>query len=187
MSPLRATTYQFKGLEKDTFGFKIVSCEKPDTMRGLLSYVSSIYDPLGFAAPVVLLAKQTLQDCWKRKWLWDKPLEGQLLERWSRWKDLLPLMSKIEIPRCYFSEPIDQKQVEVQIHHFCDASEIGYGTVSYLRITHLDQTISCSFIFGKSRNAPVHAPTIPRMELQSAVLAVRMDKFIQAELDGFLD
>ncbi|KAL9977579.1 hypothetical protein ACROYT_G014998 [Oculina patagonica] len=170
-------------VEKDTFGFKVVSCDKPDTMRGLLSYVSSFYDPLGFAAPVVLLAKQILQDCWKRKWLWDKPLEGQLLERWSRWKDLLPLMSKIEIPRCYFSEPIDQKQVEVQIHHFCDASEIGYGTVSYLRITHLDQTISCSFILGKSRNAPVRAPTIPRMEQQSAVLAVRMDKFIQAELD----
>ena len=105
--------------------------------------------------------------------------EGQ----WSPWKEFLPLMSKIEIPHCYFSDPIDQKQVEVQIHHFCDASEIGYGTVSYLRITHLDKTISCSFILAKSRNAPVRAPTIPRMELQSSVLAVCMDKFIQAELD----
>lgn len=170
-------------VKEDTFGFKVISCDKPDTMRGVLSCVSSFYDPLGFAAPVVLPAKQILQDCWKRKWSWDKPLEGQLLQRWCQWKSLLPLMTKVQVPRCFFRCTIDLKQVEIQIHHFCDASEEGYGTVSYLRTKYPDETISCAFLLGKSRNAPIRAPTIPRMELQSAVLAVRMNKFIQTELE----
>ena len=63
--------------------------------------------------------------------------------------------------------------------------EIGYDTVSYLRIIYNDGTISCSFVTGKSRNAPIRAPIIPRLELQSALLAVRMNRMIQRELDIF--
>lgn len=43
-------------VESDTFGFHIVVKEKPLTRRGILSTVSSIYDPLGFAAPFTLIA-----------------------------------------------------------------------------------------------------------------------------------
>jgi hypothetical protein len=67
--------------------------------------------------------------------------------------------------------------------HFCDASDVGYGTVSYLRITYPDGTVQCSFGMGKSRNTPIKAPTIPRLELQSAVLAARIKIFLQRELD----
>ena len=170
-------------IEEDCLGFKVKDCDKPDTMRGVLSYLSSFYDPLGFAAPVILSAKQVLQECWKKKWTWDKPLEGRLLERWKEWKELLPLMAQVQIPRCYFGHNIHYLQGEVQLHHFCDASEVGYGSVSYLRVLYPDDTIMCSFVLGKSRNVPIRAPTIPRLELQSAVLAVRMDRFIQRELD----
>lgn len=169
---------------EDEFGFKVTTCDKPDTMRGVLSYVSSFYDPQGFAAPVVLPAKQILQDCWRKKWGWDKPLEGEVLERWKKWKELLPLMTEVKIPRCFAGlDHANCLDAEIQIHHFCDASEIGYGTVSYLRISYPDGSIFCSFILGKARNAPIRAPTIPRLELQSAVLAVRMDQFIQKELN----
>ncbi|KAK3747005.1 hypothetical protein QZH41_011961, partial [Actinostola sp. cb2023] len=171
-------------IAEDVFGFKVTTCDKPDTMRGVLSYVSSFYDPQGFAAPVVLPAKQILQDCWRKRWAWDKPLEGELLERWRQWKELLPLMTEVKIPRCFIGlDRVNCLDAEIQLHHFCDASEIGYGTVSYLRISYPDGSISCSFVLGKARNAPIRAPTIPRLELQSAVLAVRMDQFIQKELD----
>ena len=159
-------------VKEDTFCFKVISCDKHDTMRGVLSCVSSFYDLLGFAAPVVLPAKQILQDCWKRKWSWDKPLEGQLLQRWCQWKSLLLLMTKVQVPQCFFRCTIDLKQVELQLHHFCGASKEGYGAVSYLKMTYPDKMISCAFLLGKSRNAPIRAPTIPKMELQSAVLAV---------------
>ena len=41
-------------IEKDTFSFKINLDRKPITKRGLLSMISSIHDPLGYAAPFVL-------------------------------------------------------------------------------------------------------------------------------------
>lgn len=49
--------------EFDTFKFKVVLTDlRPFTRRGILSVISSIYDPLGFMSPVVLVAKKILQD-----------------------------------------------------------------------------------------------------------------------------
>lgn len=48
--------------ESDQFMFKINLKDGPHTRRGLLSLVSSIFDPLGFLAPVVSPAKRILQD-----------------------------------------------------------------------------------------------------------------------------
>ncbi len=64
-----------------------------------------------------------------------------------------------------------------QMHHFCDASDIGYGTVSYLRLTSSNK-VHVTFIMGKARVAPLKVMTTPRMELTAAVLAVRMDNII---------
>ena len=50
---------------KDEFVFKVASKEKQPTRQGLLSIVSSIYDPLGFTAPFILSAKILLQELCK--------------------------------------------------------------------------------------------------------------------------
>ena len=44
-------------IEPDTFNFRIELKDKPCTRRGILSTISSIYDPLGFIAPVVTPSK----------------------------------------------------------------------------------------------------------------------------------
>ena len=43
-------------VEKDAFLFKVREPHKPPTKRGILSAVSSLYDPMGFVCPVVLEA-----------------------------------------------------------------------------------------------------------------------------------
>ena len=48
-------------VENYTLGIKINLKEKPLTRRGVLSVLSSIYDPLGFGAPFLLKVKQTIQ------------------------------------------------------------------------------------------------------------------------------
>ena len=48
-------------IESDTFGFRIELRDKPVTRRGILSAISSVYDPLGAVSPVILNGKQILQ------------------------------------------------------------------------------------------------------------------------------
>ena len=71
----------------------------------------------------------------------------------------------------------------VQLHTFADASQHGYAAVSYLRFVDEREMTHCSFVMGKTRNAPIREWTIPRLELQAAVLAARMSQTILKELD----
>lgn len=48
-------------VDSDHFLFNSYLSQKPHTRRGMLSIVSSIFDPLGFLAPLILPAKQLLQ------------------------------------------------------------------------------------------------------------------------------
>ena len=48
-------------IENDYLGFKINFKDKPLTRRGMLSTISSVYDPLGIAAPFVLERLKILQ------------------------------------------------------------------------------------------------------------------------------
>ncbi|XP_046548997.1 uncharacterized protein LOC124258978 [Haliotis rubra] len=70
------------GLQWDTkldcFKYTVDLPEKPFTRRGILSMVSSLYDPLGLVAPVLLPAKRILQDLCKDKDLgWDDNIAPQ--------------------------------------------------------------------------------------------------------------
>ena len=49
-------------IESDSFQFRITLQDKPFTRRGILSTVSSIFDPFGFVAPLLLVGKRVLQD-----------------------------------------------------------------------------------------------------------------------------
>ena len=169
-------------VESDNFGFKINKTQKADTMRGVLSTISSVFDPLNFAAPVIMRGKQIMQALWRRKTPWDEPLSGEILEKWHNWKRDLLRLEDMTIPRCYFSRP-DHGSAILQLHHFCDASEVGYGTVTYLRIEYPDGETECSFVTAKSRNAPIKSVSIPRLELQGALLAARVDDAVRRELD----
>ena len=70
----------------DCFGFSIVLKDQPLTRRGVLATVASVYDPLGFLAPLVLRAKKILQEICRRGVSWDDPLPEDVRPRWERWK-----------------------------------------------------------------------------------------------------
>lgn len=138
------------------------------TTRKILSVVSSVCDPLGFAAPFTLPAKALLQD------LCHKNLGWEDLTRWRNWLDELPRLKDLKVNCCF--KPINFGEVTSrQLHHFADASQHAYGTVTYLCLTNSKDDLHCSFIIGKSRLSPLKQLTIPRLELSAAIVAMRLD------------
>ncbi|XP_056001985.1 uncharacterized protein LOC125664373 [Ostrea edulis] len=173
-------------VESDAFCFKIEVKEQPLTRKGILSMISSVFDPLGFLAPFVLRAKKILQNFSKLQLGWDDEIPENLAIQWNNWFSDLQKLSNFTIERCI--KPVGFGTLcSVQLHHFADASEIGYGTVSYLRLENTNKEIHCSFIMGRSRVTPLKQTTIPRLELTAATVAVRTDKMLKAELDIPID
>lgn len=107
-------------------------------------------------------------------------------KRWKGWLADLQRLSSFCVSRCF--KPAGFGAIKtVQLHHFSDASNNGYGIVSYLLLTNENNQKFTSFLIGKSRVAPLKLVTIPRMELTAAVIAVKMDKMLQCELQLQLD
>ena len=61
---------------------------------------------------------------------------------------------------------------------FSDASQEAFGTCAYVRWVLHDGSYGVRFVAAKSRIAPLKQITIPRLELQTAVLATRLGKTI---------
>ena len=82
------------------FSFRVVVNERPLSRRGVLSMVASIFDPLGFVAPFILVGKQILQQMCCDKVGWDDPLPDDLRPRWESWLFDLNILEDVEIQRC---------------------------------------------------------------------------------------
>ncbi|KAL6490192.1 hypothetical protein MHYP_G00005370 [Metynnis hypsauchen] len=165
----------------DEFQFRVVIKENPLTRRGVLSTVASIYDPLGFVAPFILVGKQILQQMCRNKLSWDDTLPDDLRPQWERWLQDLQNLADVKIPRCYI--PSSFKAQHYELHHFSDASVSGYGACSYLRAVSESGEVHCSLVTGKARVAPTKVTTIPRLELSAAVVAVRTSDMLKKELE----
>ena len=173
-------------VELDSFGFDISLKDRPPTRRTILSDISSVYDPLGFAAPVILIPKILLQSMCKQGVGWNDILIEKDLEIWINWLKELPLLNEVAIPRCLKSESLGEVKT-CQMHCFSDASQYGYGIVIYLRYEDYMNQVHISFVIGKSRVAPLKKVSIPRMELTAATTAVRMKLKLQNELECSID
>ena len=69
-------------VEMDALVFKVNFKEKPCTRRGILSVISSVYNPLGMAAPFVPPAKLLLQDLCRKGLGWDDEIPCLHLSQW---------------------------------------------------------------------------------------------------------
>ena len=166
----------------NTFGFDVNVKERPPTLRGILSIIGSVFDPFGFAAPFVLTAKKILQDLCKMKFGWDKEIPLEYNVRWQKWLIDLPMLSKLAIDHCF--KPANFGTIAYsQLHHFSDASEIGFGSVSYLRLVDINDRVHCTILQGKSQLAPLKKFTIPQLELSAATVSMRSGKAIKRELE----
>lgn len=169
-------------LESDTFLYRVMQVHKPFTRRGILSCLSSIYDPLGLVSPFLLEGKKILQAVCKDGKDWDDPVEETVEAQWKHWLNDLQNLAGLNIPRCYKPTKFGAL-TDVQLHHFSDACQDGYGQCSYLRLVDDQSNVATSLVMAKARVAPLKAITIPRLELTAAVTSVKIGELLNSELE----
>ncbi|XP_039902265.1 uncharacterized protein LOC120742861 [Simochromis diagramma] len=132
-------------VSSDTFQFRVIVKNNPFTRRGVLSTVASIFDPLGFVAPFILVGKKLLQRMCQEKLDWDEPLPEDLKPQWEAWLRDLQNLSSIKISRCYVPSTSDQVK-QYELHSFSDASVTSYGVCSYLRTVTKFGEVQCTLV-----------------------------------------
>lgn len=146
--------------------------------RTILSQVARIYDPIGFASAFLIRAKIGLQELWEKGVGWDEKLPSETQEKWTNlFKEMMSL-NGINLERCLTAPYAVGRPV---LCVFSDASEDAFGSCAYARWQLSSGEYDVRFIAAKSRVAPLKRLTIPRLELQGAVLASRQCKTIVDE------
>ena len=160
----------------------------PLTRRKALSIVASLFDATGLAAPVIVVGKQLQRDVWLVTKDWDDPAPNEMKEKFISWVTPLDELNKLRIPRHVGANSSENNELYV----FCDASEMAYGAVAYLR-----QGNRLNPIFSKSRLATKvlgkameeeddvlkNELTIARLELQAAVVGAKIVKYLLPTLN----
>lgn len=163
----------------DCFGFRLnFDINKPNTKRQLLSDSARLFDPLGWISPVIVRIKILYQTLWLQDLQWDDPLPAVVDKEWSKIKATLASIEDIRIPRW-----IVNHNGAVQLHGFADASEAGYSAVVYARSKDDAGNVSVSLVASKTKVAPIQQVSLPRLELNGAVLLVELMKQILESLD----
>jgi hypothetical protein len=165
----------------DNFIFKVNETALRDqklksTKREVLRTIMKFFDILGFVSHFIIRAKILMQQIWKKGIEWDQKLPDNLQQSWLVWLQDLSQLSQIRIPRCYTTRSLNDAIVEM--HTFVDASESAYAAVTYFRIIY-DDRIEVAFVGSKSKVAPTKTVSIPRLELQGALLGARFATNIQ--------
>lgn len=157
---------------KDHFQFDIVprSTEGALTKRAMLSDLNRIFDPLGFLSPVLVKGKIFLQQLWSMKIDWDARLPADIQQKWDQFYEGLEQLKELNIPR----KAIPECTKVIDVHGFCDASEEAYGACVYIRSQGGDGKWYSRLLCAKTRVAPLKGSTIPRLELNGALLLAEL-------------
>ncbi|XP_065357232.1 uncharacterized protein LOC135951499 [Calliphora vicina] len=139
------------------------------TKREILSQIAKLFDPAGWLAPCIVLAKMLMQKIWMEGTGWDEVITPDTLQQWKTFQSNYTIINTIRIPRWINYCP----KAEIQFHGFCDASEKAYAAALYVRIAN-DNFVSTHLISSKTKVAPIKTLSIPRLELCGAVLLAEM-------------
>lgn len=141
------------------------------TKRIVLSDASKLFDPLGLVAPTIVKAKIFLQELWLQKLDWDDELPAILQHQWKEFREDLVNLKQVKVNRW-----IPNDHTRIQLHGFCDASELAYAAVIYARYVDSSRIVHTNIITAKTKVAPLKQISIPRLELCGAVLLCKLMK-----------
>lgn len=158
---------------EDTYSFKISlpeSTEQQHTKRSIYSEMSMLFDPLGWLAPATVKSKLIMQAIWKLKVDWNSIVPDSIQQQWIKQKQQLKLLEQIKIPRFVLSATY----TDVQLVGYADASQLAMAACVYIAHSTQQGKLHLSLLTAKTRIAPLVPPTLPRLELNAAVLLIEL-------------
>ncbi|XP_055622871.1 uncharacterized protein LOC129766371 [Toxorhynchites rutilus septentrionalis] len=162
--------YQIK---LDKLGSDVTQMLRLPTKREVLAFVMSVYDPLGLISNITVHGRILMQRLHIENIDWDDEIPEKLQSDWQHWLEIIESADSVTIPRYI----LEERTGEVELHTFVDASEKAFCACVYVRSIS-GNTPHVRLLSAKSRVAPVKPLSIPRLELQAAVLGSRLTKTI---------
>ena len=181
LSPLRNKSRVGPDLSKNDL---LNSPPKSMSRRQYYSQVQSLFDPIGLLAPVLLRAKMLLRKTWEDECSllkWDDPLPAALVVEMVHFFIELFELEDLEFPRSLW--PMEDVIGRPDLVIFSDGSVVAFGAVAYVRWRLTSGKWWTALIMSKSKIAPKNRITVPRLELNGAVLAKRLREFIVGQVD----
>lgn len=155
------------------------------TKRQLVAEMATIFDPLGLVSPMVVKAKILLQYVWtlsnkEKKYNWDDELPIDVMDKWMHIKQRALILNSVTVARWINTE----KNSNVQLHGYCDASQRAYAACIYVRTVKNNEIVS-RLLVAKAKNAPNQ--TIPKLELCGAKLLTQLVKKVCKTMNVSID
>ena len=152
---------------------KDANTERP-TKRGILSTLSTLFDPQDIISPIFITAKVLFQELCIDKLGWDDPIPDSKVAVWNAWLEDLNKVKAISLPICFY-DGSEGEILNCQIHGFGDGCKKAYCAVVYL-VYETTNGVHTTLLCPKTRVAPLKELTTPKLELLSAgILAVLVD------------
>lgn len=98
-----------------------------------------------------MIAKLIIQKLWQAKLSWDEAIPQNLYTEWVHFLKDLSFLKNIKIPRHVLCTNYDR----IEMHVFCDASEVAYGVCIYLRSKSKAGNFKSNLLTSKSKVAPL--------------------------------
>ena len=148
--------------QKDVISFKISKNFKEPVnirpiKRNIISVIGSVYDPIGYLQPLVIMLKIIFQGTCKLNVKWHDNI-GELVNKWNQFVKSLASSEIINFKRCYYLHDIRDPVEKYYLHGFSDASNSAYAAVVYIKGVTKCGNISVTFMTSKSRIVPLNKP-----------------------------
>ncbi|GFU47169.1 uncharacterized protein TNCV_61521 [Trichonephila clavipes] len=132
-----------------------INIEQP---RGMMLHIDNLYTK--FIEEYLSLDHKHL------KLKWHEKLPVLIAAVWAFFVQSLPALEKLKIPRFVLSENLES----IILYGFSDASEKGFGDVTYVSVIKNNGDRHSQLLCSKSRVSPLKTLTIPRLELPACLL-----------------
>jgi len=167
---------------RDSLQYKTdLTKQKIVTKRAALSRISQVFDPLGLVGPILIRGKIFMQKLWAEDLQWDQSLPSPYLSEWSAYCEQLSELNSLQIPRNVNCDNISD---HFDLFGFGDASQSAIGACLYAVSLDKDGNVNSQLLCAKSRVAPLKTLSLPRLELEAALLLSQLYLSVKTALPG---